>query len=327
MPEISVIVPVYNTGKYLARCVESILAQTFTDFELILVDDGSTDNSPVLCDHFAGRDSRVKVIHQKNAGVSAARNAGINTSCSDWICFVDSDDLIHHQFLSELFSAVCKNKVAISMCSATEATEVPKEFYNKKECGFTTVDVNELNLEKMLLQGGHRCYTVWEKLINRKIIIHEMFEEGRIFEDNAVVIYWLTKAERIADTQQALYFYAINPSGISKSGMKYDKPDRLWAIEENVKLFSQLGYNSLMKRFCTEYLITAAHYYHEAKKRSSDRQVRLLIKSSIKKFQTEYRNSIDLSTDESLTVNEVFHPLYVRIYRGMSNAKKRIMNK
>ena len=116
MPEISVIVPVYNAGKYLARCVESILAQTFTDFELILVDDGSTDNSPVLCDHFAGRDSRVKVIHQKNAGVSAARNAGINTSCSDWICFVDSDDLIHHQFLSELFSAVCKNKVAISMC-------------------------------------------------------------------------------------------------------------------------------------------------------------------------------------------------------------------
>ena len=82
-----------------------------------------------------------------------------------------------------------------------------------------------------------------------------------------------------------------------------------------------------MKRFCTEYLITAAHYYHEAKKRSSDRQVRLLIKSSIKKFQTEYRNSIDLSTDESLTVNEVFHPLYVRIYRGMSNAKKRIRNK
>lgn len=327
MPEISVIVPVYNAGKYLARCVESILAQTFTDFELILVDDGSTDNSPVLCDHFTGRDSRVKVIHQKNAGVSAARNAGINTSCSDWICFVDSDDLIHHQFLSELFSAVCKNKVAISMCSATEATEVPKEFYNKKECGFTTVDVNELNLEKMLLQGGHRCYTVWGKLINRKIIIHEMFEEGRIFEDNAVVIYWLTKAERIADTQQALYFYAINPSGISKSGMKYDKPDRLWAIEENVKLFSQLGYNSLMKRFCTEYLITAAHYYHEAKKRSSDRQVRLLIKSSIKKFQTEYRNSIDLSTDESLTVNEVFHPLYVRIYRGMSNAKKRIRNK
>lgn len=78
MPEISVIVPVYNAGKYLARCVESILAQTFTDFELILVDDGSTDNSPVLCDHFAGRDSRVKVIHQKNAGVSAARNAGLD---------------------------------------------------------------------------------------------------------------------------------------------------------------------------------------------------------------------------------------------------------
>lgn len=327
MPEISVIVPVYNVGKYLARCVESILAQTFTDFELILVDDGSTDNSPILCDHYAEKDSRVRVIHQKNAGVSAARNAGINASCSDWICFVDSDDLIHHQFLSELFSAICKNKVAISMCNATEATEVPKEFYNKKDCEFTAVNINELNLEKMLLHGGHRCFTVWGKLINRKIIAHEMFEEGRIFEDNAVVINWLTKAERIADTQQALYFYTVNPSGITKSGMKYDKPDRLWAIEENVKLFSQLGYNSLMKRFCIEYLTTAAHYYHEAKKRSSDRRIRRFIKSSIKKFQSEYRDSIDLSTDESLTVNEVFHPLYVRIYRGMSNAKKRVRNK
>ena len=92
MPEISVIVPVYNTASRLPRCVESILAQTFPDFELILVDDGSTDDSPALCDHYAAADPRVRVIHQENQGVSLARNAGLDAATGTYICFADSDD-------------------------------------------------------------------------------------------------------------------------------------------------------------------------------------------------------------------------------------------
>ncbi len=108
MPEISVIVPVYNVEKYLNECIESILAQTFVDFELILVDDGSTDRSGAICDRYAERDSRVKVIHKENGGVSSARNIGIEESKGDFITFIDSDDMIDDDYLMEAIREICK---------------------------------------------------------------------------------------------------------------------------------------------------------------------------------------------------------------------------
>lgn len=102
-PKITVIVPVYNVEKYLSRCIESILAQSFTFFELILVDDGSPDNCGVICDLYALKDDRIKVIHQKNAKVSAARNAGISIAQGEWIAFIDPDDWIHRDYLRLLY--------------------------------------------------------------------------------------------------------------------------------------------------------------------------------------------------------------------------------
>ena len=101
MPKVSVIVPVYNTEKYLLRCIDSILAQTFTDFELILVNDGSTDNSDKICDEYARKDNRIVVIHKENGGVSSARNRGIDVARGEWITFVDSDDYISETYLSD----------------------------------------------------------------------------------------------------------------------------------------------------------------------------------------------------------------------------------
>lgn len=98
-PRISVIVPVYNVEKYLSHCIDSIITQTFTDFELLLVDDGSTDGSGKICDYYAGKDERVKVFHNENKGVSAARNQGLKEAAGDWICFVDSDDWVENDYL------------------------------------------------------------------------------------------------------------------------------------------------------------------------------------------------------------------------------------
>ena len=115
MPKISVIVPVYNVEKYLLECVDSILAQTFTDFELILINDGSQDNSGAICDEYADKDSRIAVIHQENQGQAAARNNAIVIAKGEWITFVDSDDLIHPQMLEILFNAVDET-TQISAC-------------------------------------------------------------------------------------------------------------------------------------------------------------------------------------------------------------------
>ena len=102
MPNISVIVPVYNTEEYLSQCIDSILAQTFVDFELLLIDDGSTDSSGMICDKYADKDTRVIVYHKQNEGVSAARNLGIDNSKGEWITFVDSDDILYPEALSVL---------------------------------------------------------------------------------------------------------------------------------------------------------------------------------------------------------------------------------
>ncbi len=117
MPRISVIVPVYNTAMFLPDCIDSILAQTFDDFECILVNDGSSDESPSICDAYAEKNAKIRVIHQNNAGLSAARNAGMEMAHGDWITFIDSDDIIYENYLHLLYETAIKYNAEISCCS------------------------------------------------------------------------------------------------------------------------------------------------------------------------------------------------------------------
>ena len=132
---ITIVVPVYKVEKYLNRCVDSILNQTYTDFELLLIDDGSPDNCGKLCDEYFEKDSRIFVIHQKNGGLSAARNTGINRfyeqNRSDYITFVDSDDWLHPNYLKILMDGITENHVKISVCNYKRViSEIPHENYN-----------------------------------------------------------------------------------------------------------------------------------------------------------------------------------------------------
>ena len=125
-PLLSIIVPVYKVENYLPKCIDSILAQTFTDFELILVDDGSPDNCPALCDAAAEKDARVRVIHQKNGGLSAARNAGLDAARGAWIGFVDSDDYIAPEMYEVLYQAVQSTGADLALCDYAEVDEAGK---------------------------------------------------------------------------------------------------------------------------------------------------------------------------------------------------------
>lgn len=116
MPELSIIVPVYKVEKYLPKCIDSILAQTFRDFELILIDDGSPDNCGKICDDYAARDSRIRVIHQENAGVSAARNAGLDIACGTYLGFVDSDDWIEPEMYETMIATAKEKQVDVVVC-------------------------------------------------------------------------------------------------------------------------------------------------------------------------------------------------------------------
>lgn len=126
-PKISVIVPVYKVERYLPRCLDSILAQTFTDWECILIDDGSPDNSGAICDEYAKKDSRFQVVHQENKGVSAARNAGLDAARGEWIGFVDSDDWVEKNFLHELYDKACLNNADVAVCGIFEHTKAGRK--------------------------------------------------------------------------------------------------------------------------------------------------------------------------------------------------------
>lgn len=115
-PTISVIIPVYNAEKYLRRCIDSVLSQTFTDFELLLIDDGSKDKSGAICDEYAAKDSRVRVFHKENGGVSSARNMGLDNACGNYIAFVDADDWIDGNMYYEMFAAINESKSDIVCC-------------------------------------------------------------------------------------------------------------------------------------------------------------------------------------------------------------------
>lgn len=204
-PIITIIVPVYNAEKYLHRCVDSILAQTFADFELLLIDDGSKDNSGAICDEYAAKDSRVRVFHKENGGVSSARNMGLDNAKGEWICFVDSDDYLYNKlFLTNLSG----NREDLIITSHIETS------YNKKEVVFI-LDGYKTNLHKKEFTDFISQYinsniikTPWGKFYKKKIIKDLRFDINiRCGEDLLFNLYYMINVKSCCIKQNSVYAY------------------------------------------------------------------------------------------------------------------------
>ena len=213
--KVSVIVPVYNAAAVLARGVDSILAQSFQDFELILVDDGSSDDSGAICDEYAARDSRVKVFHQTNAGVSAARNAGLRAACGEWVTFVDSDDMVLDCFLASLVAAVGRDEsVDLAYCgyAIVDGKTSIKTF--KTETYIGKKQIHDALTQTDLL---YRC-SPWAKLFRRSVIVENglRFDENlSISEDRLFLYNYLVHVRGIAVTSQVGYLYgSFSPTSL-----------------------------------------------------------------------------------------------------------------
>ena len=213
---ISVIVPVYNVEKYLNRCIDSILAQTFTDFELILVDDGSPDNCGKICDEYAAKDSRIHVIHKANGGLSDARNAGIDwafaNSNSEWVTFIDSDDWIPDNYLFELYHACVQNLSQVAICDyvlySSNTSQILVSATEHETCIMTNREAidfyGNLNLEK----ANALFRAPWAKLIKTEIAKKHLFPEDRKYAEDAACVYrWLWDSNRVIHTNKTKYYY------------------------------------------------------------------------------------------------------------------------
>ncbi|MBR3241280.1 MAG: glycosyltransferase family 2 protein [Parasporobacterium sp.] len=224
---------------YLHRCIDSILSQTFSDLELILVDDGSPDRCGEICDEYAKKDNRVHVIHQENGGLSAARNAGLDwtfaNSDSQWMSFIDSDDWVHPYFLEYLYKAVQECEVDISACELIRVEQY-QSFHEE------VFNVETMEWEQFYISGWAKGAVACNKLYRKELFERLRYPVGKINEDEFVTYLLLEKAHRLAVLDSALYYYYQNPQGIMKSGFSRKKLDGLIALNMQCMFARKHGY-------------------------------------------------------------------------------------
>ena len=240
MAEISVIVPVYRVEAYLSRCVESVLHQSFQNFELILVDDGSPDSCPQLCDDYGARDERIHVIHQKNGGLSAARNSGIDwvmaQSQSMYITFLDSDDWIHRDFLSRLYEGAKKYQAGIAACAFDRVDgqqEDPK---------LGTAQYLVMDAEQAYRKHYRKCMTACCKLIRRELFQDLRFPLGKLHEDAFITHRFLLSGEPVVILDEKLYYYYTNPGSITRVRWEPRRLEEIEGHQVRLRYLREQGY-------------------------------------------------------------------------------------
>ena len=326
MPLISVIVPVYKCEEYLEDCVNSILNQTFSDFEIILVDDGSPDKCGKICDELAKKHNNIIALHQTNQGQAAARNKGIKIARAEWIHFVDSDDLIHPQMLEILYGAVDEN-TGISMCGVAKEQSLPENFFLPKSgCSFKKHPINE----KELLLMYHDKYQYWiacAKLIKKNIIEKYPFTEGRIFEDNGVVFKWINQTEFVNITDEQLYFYRINPKSTTNVDFSLKNVDFLWAKEEQINFYKDSDFEEMKKTVYRNYAVSCAKMYYRLLENTNWTNEAKKIKKKLHAFMKKYGKFTELKEDwEFNMVYGVLYPKPIRIIFRLARYIDKITN-
>lgn len=210
VPLVSIIVPVYNAEKYLNRCIDSILSQTMTDFELLLIDDGSKDNSGRICDEYAEKDARVRVFHKPNGGVSSARNLGLDNAKGKWITFVDADDRCSCNYLEHLLSKVDDTDLIISYAVICDSTGEKAEVYPEYR-------VNATNFERLFVDSDMHWHTSpWAKLYRASIIYENSLrfnEMMHIGEDADFLFSFMLITDKIYVSSDTDYYYTCDVSG------------------------------------------------------------------------------------------------------------------
>lgn len=211
---ITIIVPVFNVLKYLPKCLNSILCQTYTNIEVIVVDDGSNDGSEVICDNFATKDSRVKVIHQSNQGLSEARNVGLTKANGEYIGFVDSDDWISHQMYERLYGELIRNKADIAACGRYTATD--QGVYSKKQ-GYSDTTKLLTRKEALISLATFKeiSNSACDKLYRKSTLLVTPFPQGRYYEDLYSMSDIISRCNKIVYIDTPYYYYYQRKNSIT----------------------------------------------------------------------------------------------------------------
>lgn len=235
---VSVIVPVYNIGAImLNRCIESIISQTYCNLEIILIDDGSTDDSGKICDVWQARDERIKVIHRTNGGLSAARNTGTKNANGKYIVFVDSDDWIEDEMIELLYQAIIKTQSDLAICgimSTNGSKKVELPWYQ------VSCVLNKEDAYKELIENERITSHAWNKMFKFEIIHQVPFPEGKLYEDIRMMHKVFRMCDQIAIVEEYLYNYYRRTNSIASSSNLYNKLEFVAAFQERYEYVKKI---------------------------------------------------------------------------------------
>lgn len=320
--KISVIVTAYNIEKLLPRCVDSLLTQTYEPLEIILVDDGSDDGTPSICDRYGEKYESIKVLHRENGGPSAARNSGLALADGDYIGYVDGDDCVEPEMYQEMLNACVETKAQIAICSYKQIGEGAEEIHptgNRVE--MTKKEAMEIYI------SGHSQYhiypSVWSKLFERELLSGIHFVEGRKSEDIMYTTWALAKAEKCVFLDTPYYHYTVDRKESIMNSRLYERRfgDEIPFLKEQIEYLYSLGWDELAQKACYQFYRRMLFYFIDFRDRKMKKSAKLLIRQ-LKAEKEQIRNiySLDfVATGDKVRIHlalaapELYHVL-VRIY-------------
>lgn len=295
MATVSIVVPVYKVEPYLKRCIDSILVQTYTDFDLILVDDGSPDNCGKICDEYAQKDSRIHVIHRENGGLSAARNSGIDwsfeNSDSEWIMFVDSDDWIYQHALEYMLAICEKENVKTIVCEYTKEKQENEQILNKES--YRIIDTSSLynypqNYNTFMIVSA------WAKLYSKLLLKDIRYPVGKKYEDGFTTHKLMLQNEKTALLYMKLYHYFVRDDSITKQKWDCHSLDGIEATKERMRYFKENKMDIAYKNEINHYICDLANNYKLCRESEENKKFARKLKSELKNAINKYNHIVKI---------------------------------
>lgn len=313
---VSILTPVYKVENYLCRCVDSILNQSFTDFELILIDDGSPDQSGKICDQYAERDRRVRVIHQKNGGAAAARNTGLDAALGSWIAFIDSDDWVHPDYLKTLYEAAIQYDADVTACRYTTVR------------GSVAVDsspvaplVSSESREDYWIHDRTGATVPWGKLYRKELFQGLRYPVGRTAEDEYVTYKLLFGCKHLVVLDNRLYRYFLNRESVTHSDYLKRLPDALAAFAEHEEYFVHSPWQRVYRLEVQNHAAAWSEAIWILKKRKDEDSVRLKkkLRGELKRYMEKHKRYIPFEKRKDVYISA--YPCHEWFIRGFGFLK------
>ena len=290
--KISVIIPLYKVEKYIRGCIDSVISQTYRNLEIILVDDGSPDACGKICDEYAEKDSRIKVVHRKNGGLSAARNTGINFATGKYIAFVDGDDHIHPDMYSQLHFSILQSGADIAICNFLYVDESGKKIIdaNKNMPIKTEILTGRDVLERKMKEKNWWYWIVaWNRLYKKELFEGIQFPIGKQHEDEFTAHLFWNKSRKVSCIEDALYMYVQREHSIMSEKYSVKRMDEIEAHLDRIKFLIDNEYSaeSIYHSFGIYYNSLVSSYIYVKKE---DIEVKRRYKIIYNKYKKLYRD-------------------------------------